>query len=281
MDKILNAFLSEQEKAGRALAAESDLLELAALKTIAAVSYIGPKFIRDYKDRKSFELQSIERQLAEAKSELEIRERNLARAEIKSPIDGVVLARHQTRRQYLTAGTPLLTLGRLADMEVVADVLTERATRIAPGDSVEIYGGAVVDGPIAGTVSRVYPSGFKKISSLGVEQQRVKVAVKLSRRPDRLGVAFRVRVRIIHDEATDALILPRTALFRGRDNHWRVMVVRGDVTDERRVDVGLTNDDEAQILKGVTKDEVVVATPSREIDADMRVTTTLIGDSAH
>lgn len=58
------------------------------------------------------------------------------------------------------------------------------------------------------------------------------------------------------------------------------MVVRDGVTEERRVEVGPTNDDEAQIIEGITKGDVVSATPSREIDAGMRVTTTLIGASA-
>jgi hypothetical protein len=43
-------------------------------------------------------------------------------------------------------------------------------------------------------------------------------------------------------------------------------------------EVGLQDADEAQILEGIAKDEDVVATPSREIDAGMRVTTTLIGE---
>ena len=142
----------------------SDALELAALKTIAAVSYIGPKFITDYIDRKTFPLEVYNNQLAEARAELEIEKRNLARAEIKSTIDGVVLERHQTRRQYLAAGTPLLTLGRLEEMEVIAEVLTERATSIARDNPVDVFGEAVGDEPVPAKVSRVYPAGFKKIS---------------------------------------------------------------------------------------------------------------------
>ena len=106
---------------------QSDALELAALKTLAAVSYIGPKFIHDYIDRKSFEAAEYERELESARAELEIEKRNLTRAELYSPISGVVLERHNTRRQYLPAGTPLLTLGRLEDLEVSAEILTERA----------------------------------------------------------------------------------------------------------------------------------------------------------
>ncbi len=66
-------------------------------------------------------METYQKQLVEAKAQPQIEQRNLARAEVKSPIDGVVLNRHQTRRQYLSAGTPLLTLGRAEDIEVIAE----------------------------------------------------------------------------------------------------------------------------------------------------------------
>ena len=249
----------------------SDALELAALKTLAAVSYIGPKFITDYIDRKSFDLTTYQRQLEEARAELEIQERNLARAEIKSPIDGIVLRRHQTRRQFLQAGTPLLTLGRLDELEVIAEVLTQQAMRISPGDRVEILGEGIPAGPITGKVARVYPAGFKKISSLGVEQQRVNVAIQLDHRPERLGIEFRVHVRIFYDEAKDALTLPRTALVRSRDGRWQVILVKGGITAIQPVEVGLMNDERVQILDGLTAEDLVVARPAREIVEGMRV----------
>jgi HlyD family secretion protein len=250
---------------------QSDLLQLAALRTLAAVSYILPKMIGDYIDRKSFDRQSYEQQLAQARSQLEMETRNLSRAEIRSPIDGVVLERHQTRRQYLQGGTPLLTLGRLDDMEVIAEVLTERATRLAAGNDVDVYGEAIGSTPIHGKVTRIYPAGFKKISSLGVEQQRVNVAVKLDHRPERLGVAFRVQVRIYYDQADNALVLPRTALFRSEKGNWQVMKVVGSRTELQDIQVGLMNDDETQITSGVTKEDAIVTKPSSEIVPGLRV----------
>ncbi len=250
---------------------QSDALDLAALKTLAAVSYIGPQFIRDFIDRKGFDLDTTQKELAQAKSDLEIEKRNLKRTKITSPIDGVVLERHQTRRQYLAAGTPLLTVGRFEDMEVIAELLSQRATRISPGDRVEVFGEAIEDGPVEGEVLRVYPAGFKKISSLGVEQQRVNVAVRLKNRPERLGIGFRVYVRIYYDEVKDALILPRTALFRDRDGNWQAIAVENGVTVFKTVELGLMNDVDAQVLSGIDVDATIVARPSSKIDEGMRV----------
>jgi HlyD family secretion protein len=252
---------------------QSDALELAALKTLAAVSYIGPKFITDYIDRKSFDLRSYQRQLEEAQAALAMDQRNLARTTITAPVTGVVLDRHQTQGQYLPAGSPLLTVGQLENLEVEAEILTERAPHIETGDLVEIYGEAILDGPLTGEVLRVYPAGFEKISSLGVEQQRVKVTVSLSHRPEGLGVGFRVYVRIIYAEATDVLTLPRTALFRSEQGDWQVMVVRGGDTALQTVSLGLTNDERAEITRGLSADTLVIARPSREVTPGVRVAT--------
>ena len=250
---------------------QSDALQVAALKTLAAVSYLGPKFIKDYIAQKSYDIKSYEQQRQERRAELEMAKRNLERSQMISPIDGVVLTRQQTRRQYLQAGTPLLTLGRLDDMEVVADVLTERATHISPGNPVDIFGEPFGAESLAGKVLRVYPAGFKKVSSLGVDQQRVNVAIKMDKRPERLGVGFRVYVRIGYADVPDALILPRTALFRGAASEWQVMIVRDGRTELRKVELGLMNDDRAQITQGVEPADQVVARPSRDIVAGMRV----------
>lgn len=250
---------------------QSDALQVAALKTLAAVSYLGPKFITDYIDQKSYDVQTYEQQKQQAQAELQIARRNLQRASIASPIDGMVLARHQTRRQYLPAGAQLLTLGRLEDMEVVAEVLTERAMQIVPGNSVEIFGEAFGRRTLSGKVLRVYPAGFEEISSLGVEQQRVNVAIKMDEQPERLGVGYRVYVRIKYAEAADALVLPRTALFRGPAGEWQAMVVRDGMTQLQTVTLGLRNMEQAQILEGLEPDDDVVAQPSREITPGMRV----------
>jgi len=270
--------LREAEMEHRKAKAEyqSDTLDLAALRTIAAVSYIGPKFINDYIDRKKFTLDQHRNELVEARKQLAIEERNLARAEIRSPIDGVVLLRHQTRRQFLEAGRPLLTIGSLDDMEVVAEVLTQRATGLSSGDPVEIFGQALPDGPIAGRVSRVYPAGFEKISLLGVEQRRVNVAVTMNRRPPQLGVGFRVSVRIFYDESANALTVPRNCLFRGPDGGWHVMVVEAGHVQLKAVTVGITNDDLAEITEGISPDDAIVARPSREIEPGMRVDVHLV-----
>lgn len=259
---------TEGRKAAAALT--GDQLQLAAYKTIQAVSYLGPKIIRDYMDRKTLTIDIYQQQLEQVSAELEIARRNLERAEMRSPVDGVVLTRHETRRQYLAAGTPLLTIGRLEDLEIVVELLTEQAMRIDPDDPAEVYGDAVYERPRAARVSRIYPAGFEEISSLGVEQQRVKVILRLDERPPRLGVGFRVYARVYYDESPNALTVPRTAVFRSVDGAWRVMLIRDGRIELRDVTVGIMTDDLVEIREGLGEGDAVVANPSSDLSAGAR-----------
>jgi len=130
--------------------------------------------------------------------------RSLKRTVLESPIDGVVLKRYVRDETVLQPGEPLLEIGDLSRLQVTVEVLTEDAARIEAGDEVEIFGETVGESSLRGTVLRVKPSGFTKLSSLGVEQQRVDVVVafapgelrRLEKDGRRLGNGYRVRVRI-------------------------------------------------------------------------------------
>jgi multidrug efflux pump subunit AcrA (membrane-fusion protein) len=87
-----------------------------------------------------------------------------------------------------------------------------------------------------------------------------------------LGVEFRVQVRIYIAEAADAVVLSRTAIFRGEKRDWQAMVVRDRKLALAELRVGLMNDEEAQIKAGVTPDDRVVARPGNELSPGMRVT---------
>src|SRR5690606_9886642 len=60
------------------------------------------------------------------------------RQSILAPIDGVVLVRHVESRRVVAPGEPLLELGDPGAIEVVADLLSTDAVRVAPGARVII-----------------------------------------------------------------------------------------------------------------------------------------------
>src|SRR5690606_11028690 len=102
---------------------------------------------------------------------------------IRAPVDGVVFKKFEESERVVGPGTPLVEIGDPRSLEVVVDVLSSDAVRISPGKHVylEGWGGTKA---LPGRVRLVDPSGFTKISALGVEEQRVNVRVDLLVPPD-------------------------------------------------------------------------------------------------
>ncbi|MCH7752881.1 MAG: HlyD family efflux transporter periplasmic adaptor subunit [Planctomycetes bacterium] len=185
---------------------------------------------------------------------------------IRSPINGRVLRVFQESSAVVSAGTPLLELGDPRDLEVEIDVLSRDAVKIPAGAQVllEHWGGPNV---LQGRVRLVEPSAFTKISTLGVEEQRVNVIVDLlDPPPDRtsLGDGFRVEARIIVQEADDVLKAPTSALFRVGER-WAVFRVERGVARQQRVQLGLRNGLEAEVLEGLSVGDQVVVHPGDHI----------------
>ena len=191
---------------------------------------------------------------------------------IYSPITGRVLRVFQESAAVVTPGTPLVELGDPRDLEVEIDVLSRDAVKIEPNDMVllEHWGG---ERPLQGHVRKVEPSGFTKISTLGVEEQRVYVIVDLLDPPQErreLGDGFRVEARVVIDEAHEVLKVATSALFRVGEE-WAVFQVVDSVVQQRIVKVGRQNDLAAEVVDGLQEGDQIVLHPSDRIEDGVRV----------
>lgn len=191
---------------------------------------------------------------------------------IISPITGRVLRVFQESAAVVTAGTPLLELGNPLDLEVEVDVLSRDAVDIHPDDLVllEHWGG---DKTLEGRVRLVEPQAFTKISTLGVEEQRVNVIIDLVDPPEdrkTLGDGFRVEARIVTDEAKNALIVPTSALFRVGDES-ALFVVKDGHVHQQLVKIGRQNGLQAEVVEGLNEGDLVVIHPSDQIEDGVAV----------
>jgi HlyD family secretion protein len=191
---------------------------------------------------------------------------------IYSPINGRVLRVLQESAAVVNAGTPLLELGDPLDLEIEIDVLSRDAVKIHPGARVllEHWGG---EKPLLGRVRLVEPSGFTKISTLGVEEQRVNVIVDFVDPPQArttLGDGFRVEARVVIDEANDVLKVPTSALFRV-GNESAVFQVVDNTVHEQIVKIGRQNGLEAEVMAGLSAGDEVVVHPSDQIENGVQV----------
>ena len=193
--------------------------------------------------------------------------------DITAPVSGRILRVLHESEGVVQAGEDLAEIGDPADLEIVADYLSEDAVKIRAGQSVILdeWGGPE---PLQGRVRRVEPFGFTKVSALGIEEQRVNVVIDLTDPPEkwqRLGHGFRVEVRVVLWEGAEVLSLPLTALFRNGEA-WHVFTVEEGRARRREVEVGQRTGLAAEIRGGLAEGAVVVLHPGEQIADGVRLT---------
>lgn len=236
-------------------------------------------------EKANLDVESAAATLASAKAAHMVRQRELdsARAalveggangtpvKVRAPVSGRVLRVLTESEQVVQAATPLVEIGDPANLEIVSDLLSRDAVRIAVGAEAEIlnWGGP----PLSAQVSRIDPLAVTKVSALGIEEQRVPVVLQLEGQPDqwsKLGHDFRVVVRIGVWKGENRLAVPLGALFR-RGADWAVFVADSSRARLRILRIGQRNTEVAEVLDGLAEGEVVILHPSDRVTDGIRI----------
>jgi HlyD family secretion protein len=189
---------------------------------------------------------------------------------VMCPASGSVLRVIHDNAGPVAAGTPLVEIGDVSQLEVVADLLSVDAALVRAGAAATItgWGGRQA---LHAQVRRVDPAAFTKVSALGLEEQRVHVVLDFAEPvPPGLGHDYRVDVAIVVWQGENVLRVPSTALFRSGDS-WAVFVIVDERAHLVNVDPGLTDGTLTAIDHGLAEGDRVVVQPSDEIQEGVRV----------
>jgi len=193
--------------------------------------------------------------------------------QILAPQSGIVLQVSDQSARLVQAGTPLLSIGNLDEMEIELDLLSTDAVQVPPGARalVERWGGETV---LEARLRRIDPAAFTRVSALGIEEQRVRLRLDLltppAARPG-LGDGFRVHVRLIIWDDAALIRVPQAALFRQGDG-WAVFVAEAGKARLQPVTIGRQAAGQAEVLDGLAEGALVVLYPASALGHGARIT---------
>jgi HlyD family secretion protein len=191
-------------------------------------------------------------QMDAAKGRYDAAQVQLDYAQIRSPIDGVVTDRPGYAGDMATAGTPLLTIMDISRLVARVNVPSDELVFLKEGDTATI-GSPGTPGQLSGTVVVVSPA-LDPSSTTG------EVWVEAANHGSSLRPGMSVEASIVAESVKDALLIPSVALLPSEGGEELVMVVGPDsVVHEHRIQIGIQEDKEVQVLKGLEAgDQVVV-----------------------
>lgn len=189
----------------------------------------------------------------------------LSYSEIRSPIDGVVSDRPLYPGEMASAGVPLLTVMDTSQVIARAHIPQPEAALLKVGDQTAV----MVPGeekPLEGKVTVVSPA-------LDPNSTTVEVWVLVKNPRQRLRPGTSVQISMLAQTVPDALVIPATGLLTAQDGATSVMTVSPDNhVHQKRVRVGIRQENQVQIIEGLTQGEQIVASGAYGLPDNTRIT---------
>lgn len=212
-------------------------------------------------------------QLTSARGRYQGSEVQVAYSEINSPINGVVADRPLFAGETASAGTPLLTVMDTSTLIAKAHIAQNLAQQLKLGYEATITAAGAAK-PVPATVSMISPA-------LDPGSTTVEIWLKINNRSGILRVGTAVKAVITGRTVADALKIPAVAVQTSQDGSKFVMVVGSDGTAQKKpVMLGIVNEDEAQVISGITASDDVITVGAYALDPGTRVKVTLAGQDA-
>ncbi|ACV26840.1 efflux RND transporter periplasmic adaptor subunit [Kangiella koreensis] len=264
--------------------AKSDLERADSLYKDQAISE------REYDTAKKI-YQSLQQELQATQATLQLRRAELERvqalldtslseflpkcecSQVLSPADGVVLTRYRESAGVINAAQPIMDVGDPTNLDIKVELISTEAVRVVKGQKVRMkgWGGDTV---LEGFVRQVEPMAYKKVTALGIEEQRVNVYIDFTSPQEqwlKLGHGYQLDVDIILADKPNSLIVPVIAMVR-EGNQWVTFAIEDGVATKRTLQIGAINGLEAEVLSGVSEGEDLIYNPSEEIEDGVSVT---------
>lgn len=210
-----------------------------------------------------------EAQIAELVYQKEILEKTKGDLIITAPADGIVTEIFVKEGAYVQPGTDILEIGNIKELYVEVDVLASEVGDIKEGGLAIIYSDDLGINELKGTVEKIYPKAFSKVSDLGIEQKRVRIDISIPQ-SSKLKMGYDVDSKFQLWSKNDTLIVPDNTIFDFEDGKY-VFVVENGKAALREVETGLEGEDFIEIKSGLKEGEKVIVSPDEDIKEGINV----------
>jgi len=214
------------------------------------------------------DLASARVQVAQAAQDYEQVVQDLADAEVKSPIDGVV-AKVNQKVGYAASASD-------SDANSIATIITDQQLAVISLNEVDI---AKVKVGQQASLSFTAIDGLKltgqvaEVESIGASEQGVvsyEIKISLDSQDERVKPQMSVSAEIIIDSKTDVLVLDNSLIktdsqglsyvevFGKRHLKSGETITTADLPEAKYVEIGLSNDTKSEIISGLTVEDIIV-----------------------
>jgi len=227
------------------------------------------------KARKNYELVMIEtgrmkeevmasaKGLTQAEIDVKIAQMELDKTQIRAPFSGIVTDIKVSPGETISVGRELFTLVDISEIKVQAKVLESEVGKLKVGHEAGLKFSAYPGKTFKGKVEAISPV-------INPEDKTCTVHILVENPSREIKPGMHAEVEIAADIYQDRVIVPQAAILV-RGGRKLVFVVEGELAKWRYIDVGLENEDFAEVLDGVKEGELVITEGHFTLAHDARV----------
>jgi RND family efflux transporter MFP subunit len=185
---------------------------------------------------------------SKAQEELLVAEDNLKNLTIKSPVNGVIMARQANPGENVRAGEQIFVIGEMQSIMVAANVPEEKVGSVFLRQEAEVVFDSYPTSPLKGYVEKIDPKTDPKTRTF-----RAYIKVKDSKLKLRPGLSAYTRLKYNRK----ALAIPSLSLIKNA-NESTVFVVEGSKAYIRSIKTGAEVSNKVEVLSGLQEGQQVV-----------------------
>lgn len=186
-----------------------------------------------------------------------IAKRDLSKANIVSPVNGLVRRRHASTGDYLTVGKPIFELIDHKNLRVRLKISPRDINKVAIGQRVVMLTSEFPEEPQIATVDAIIPV---------VDSSSNSIDVLVSINNSQWMAGIRVEANIYIHEEYEALTVPARAIYTQGDVKY-CFVIDNDTVREQTIEIGVGEEGWVEVVNGLSNTDVVVLDAYRGIKA--------------
>jgi RND family efflux transporter MFP subunit len=198
---------------------------------------------------KKEEIMAAAKGLTQAEINVKKAQMNLDKTMIRAPFSGIICDIDVSSDEHVTTGRELFTLVNISRIRVHAKVLESEIGKMKVGREVDLKFSAYPGKSFKGKVKAISPI-------VNPDDKTCTVIIDVANPEEEIKPGMHAEVEIAAEIHKDRLLIPQEAILV-RSGRKLAFVVEGDLAKWRYIEVGLENEDFAEVLDGIKEGEKV------------------------
>ena len=186
----------------------------------------------------------------------------LSYTEIRSNVNGIILEKYKEGGELLGVGQAIIKIGDDSRINLLINIPEELANKLNIGLSANIkFNG--IENIYTGILTKKYPEINKKTGLLSLEFQ-------VNKGENLLKKGMTGTLELVLEEKNTVLKIPKEAIIEKNGKSY-VFVVVNNYAEEREVLLGITDDSNVEVLKGLKMQDKIVIDGNKNLKGNDKV----------